>query len=240
MEKWTGWLAPLVATFKWIELCEIPQWSGGEQPIDHTANMLIEKKIIGAQDSDRIFADYGNIKAFLNSQPGIFDEWNKSKVSIQKRWQFVFTHLKRSTVSYDKFAKMVEYAMMIPGNNIGIYEIQCNSFHRMFGFFIGTNSECERIFSLMQNYWTDRKSNLSLATLKAWLLTKHNLEFSCVDFHSFITSNPGILTQVSFGNFLGFLHFVMSMTLAYDLSFQVQSNDKYGASAKQHKSKDEH
>lgn len=115
-DKWAVWLEPLGVTFKWIELREIPQWSDSEYAVKSTVNMLIERKIIQTQEYDQLFSDYGHIKKFLLGQPNIFDEWEKSKASIQKRWMDVFANLKKSWLSCDKFAKIIEYTMMIPGN----------------------------------------------------------------------------------------------------------------------------
>lgn len=194
-DKWTVWLEPIVTTFKWIELREMPQWSDGQHPIKSTVDLLMEKKIIQRQEHDQIFADYGHIKTFLKAQPNIYKEWNDSKVSIQKRWMHVFAYLKSNGTSFENFAKIIEYAMMIPGwfitkFNTFISALICKI------FCLGTNGDCERVFSLMQYYWTDKKSNLSLGTLKAWLLTKNNLDFSCVDLHAFIKSKPDILKKV--------------------------------------------
>lgn len=115
MEKWIVWLEPIVESFAWIELREMPQWSDGPNPVNRTVNLLIQKKIIQPQDYDQMFIDFGNIKTFLKGQPNIFDEWNKSKLPIQKRWMFIFANLKSSGISFDKFAKVVEYLMMMPG-----------------------------------------------------------------------------------------------------------------------------
>lgn len=86
-------------------------------------NMLIEKKVISPQDYDEIFTDYGHIKTFLNGQPNIFNEWNESKALIQQRWMEVFAKLKSNGISYNKFAKIIEFAMMLPGT-IEEYYIQ--------------------------------------------------------------------------------------------------------------------
>lgn len=68
---------------------------------------------------------------------------------------------------------------------------------RRLAFLIGSNCDCERIFSLMKNYWTDKKSNLSLGTLKSWLIVKDNLTYDCMQFHEFILSKPDYLKKVS-------------------------------------------
>lgn len=72
MEKWIVWLEPIVESFAWIELREMPQWSDGPNPVNRTVNLLIQKKIIQPQDYDQMFIDFGNIKTFLKGQPNIY------------------------------------------------------------------------------------------------------------------------------------------------------------------------
>lgn len=61
---------------------------------------------------------------------------------------------------------------------------------------IGTNAMCERLFSLIKNYWTDEKSQLTIQHLKNWLSVKYNMSMSCKEFHSFIQTLPDILKKV--------------------------------------------
>lgn len=63
-------------------------------------------------------------------------------------------------------------------------------------FVLGSNCDCERIFSDMKNYWSNKKSNLSIGTLKAWLLVKNNLALDCKEFHQLISSKPNYLKKV--------------------------------------------
>lgn len=63
-------------------------------------------------------------------------------------------------------------------------------------YLIGSNAVCERLFSLIKNYWTEEKSQLSLHSLKCWLSVKHNFEMTCPEFHKFILSKPELLNRV--------------------------------------------
>lgn len=55
---------------------------------------------------------------------------------------------------------------------------------------------CERLFSLVTNIWTDKKSRLSMDTLKNWLEVKFNIEMSCEEFASFIQTKEDVLKKV--------------------------------------------
>lgn len=121
METWAVYLKPLLATFKWIELYEMPVWSTGESPVKDTVDMLSDKGIIQADEYKVIFDEMINIKTYLKSVPldngqTIFDKWNEKKTPLEERWLHVFAELRKRSVSYKVFAKMVEYSFMIPGN----------------------------------------------------------------------------------------------------------------------------
>ena len=47
----------------------------------------------------------------------------------------------------------------------------------------GTNAPIERVFSLMNSYWSDQKSRLSEETLEAVMIVKVNMEETCVEFY---------------------------------------------------------
>lgn len=59
------------------------------------------------------------------------------------------------------------------------------------------NCDCGRIFSLIKNYWTGNKSNLSLGTIKSWLVVKDNLTYDCLQFQKFILSKLDYLKKVN-------------------------------------------
>lgn len=114
-EKWTVWLEPITKTFKWIELTNMLHWSDGEAPIKATVVLLTSKAVLQQDEFNDIFTDFSHVKSYLCSQPNIIDEWNSARVSIEDRWLRIFSHLNTNSVSFKKFAKLVEYALMIPG-----------------------------------------------------------------------------------------------------------------------------
>lgn len=157
----------------------MPVWSTGESPVKNTVHMLVDKKIIKQEEFNVIFEELIHIKTYLKNQPltdgkSIFDIWNEKHVKLEQRWLKIFADLRSKSVSYRVFAKIIEYVLMIPA----------------------TNCDCERIFSLMKNYWTDKKSALTLGTLKSWLMVKNNSQMECLDFHKFISNKPDYLKKV--------------------------------------------
>ncbi|XP_055307724.1 uncharacterized protein LOC129571876 [Sitodiplosis mosellana] len=180
LETWGVHLKPLVDTYSWIELREMPLWSTLESPVKNTADMLLAKKLIKQEEYNTVFNEFVNVKTYLKSVPvvdrkTIFEIWNEKHASIEDRWLEVFSNLKKKSASYKVFSKLVEYALMMPG----------------------ANCDCERIFSHMKHYWNDKKSRLSFGTLKSYLIIKNNLSFDCIQFHEFIASQPDYLQKIS-------------------------------------------
>lgn len=121
METWAVHLKPLIETYKWIELREMPVWSTGESSVKDTADMLLNKKILKTEEYKVVFDEMINIKTYLKSMPlengqTIFDNWNEKKTPLEQRWLHIFAELRKKSVSYTVFTKMVVYTLMIPGN----------------------------------------------------------------------------------------------------------------------------
>ena len=60
----------------------------------------------------------------------------------------------------------------------------------------GTNAPVERVFSLMNSYWSDQKSRLSEETLEAVMIVKVNMEETCVEFHDRILADKKLLRSI--------------------------------------------
>lgn len=121
LEKYAVHFKPLIETYKWIELREMPLWATGESPVKNTADMLLTKNIIKKEEYDVVFNEMINVKTYLKSVPlveqkSIFDIWNEKCTMVEERWMEVFSALRNKSVSYVVFSKMIEYALMIPGN----------------------------------------------------------------------------------------------------------------------------
>lgn len=135
INEWSVWLEPTISTFKWIEMREMPLWSTGDSPIQKSAQMLVDKKILPQEEFNALFADFGNIKAYSKSLPNIFENWNDHNTRIEDRWVQTFSSLKQSGVSYGTFAKLVEYVLMLPGNSM--YKILFDNMYKNTKFSIG-------------------------------------------------------------------------------------------------------
>lgn len=93
-------------------------WSSGDAPIQKFAHYLIEKKFLESTELNQLFTEFSNIKSYLKSQPDIFNEWEKNNTSIVDRWTNIFEHLKKQSLPFKVFFKLVEYVFVVPGKTI--------------------------------------------------------------------------------------------------------------------------
>jgi hypothetical protein len=60
-----------------------------------------------------------------------------------------------------------------------------------------SNASLERMFSLMNAFWTNERNQLSIETVQEILITKtHFKDISCVDFYNFIKKWPNLLEGI--------------------------------------------
>lgn len=60
----------------------------------------------------------------------------------------------------------------------------------------GTNAPVERIFSLMNDCWTDSKSQLKEDVMKSMLILRTNFNCTCQEFHNMLSKNQHLLNQI--------------------------------------------
>lgn len=96
----------------------MPLWSTGDAPVQNFANYMIAEKCLDSKELDQLFTEFSHIKTYLKSRPNIFDEWNTSQTPIVDRWQNIFAHMKKQSLSFGVFIRMVEYVLVIPGKNL--------------------------------------------------------------------------------------------------------------------------
>jgi hypothetical protein len=56
------------------------------------------------------------------------------------------------------------------------------------------NDFVERIFSVMQNLWTDERNRMSINLVKAEICTRFNFSLSCYEFHEYVKNNSELLS----------------------------------------------
>jgi len=100
-------------------------------------------------------------------------EWHS--LTFEEKWISIFKSFKETNTDYSTLLKLVEFAFALPGSNAAV----------------------ERIFSLMNNYWTKSRNSLGIDTVEATLVIKTNLENKpCKEFYDEISKNKNLLIQV--------------------------------------------
>ena len=104
------------------------------------------------------------------------ESWNVNDISTSKRWCEVLIHLRENDISHSQVLKIISFVLCIPG----------------------TNAVVKRIFSMMNDVWTNEKTQLSVDTLKGLLMIKANFKQSCSEFHTMLLSNNDLLQAIHF------------------------------------------
>lgn len=106
------------------------------------------------------------------------DDWkakddDSKPLPLIEKWQIVFKHLEDAEISTTRIKESVELALCLPG----------------------TNADGERVFSLIGNYWSDSKSQLSVECLENVMKAKININLTCDTFFD-ISKDTNLLAKV--------------------------------------------
>lgn len=120
---------------------------------------------IQLQDSVSIDELYEEYSAINKHLPQSTDD----DVSCDARWASVFQ--KAGTDNVPNLLKVVSFIMSIPSSNAPV----------------------ERVFSLMESFWTDTRNRCSIELIKAELQVKMNFDMNCQMFHKFVKEKKELL-----------------------------------------------
>lgn len=101
-------------------------------------------------------------------------EWNENNVAVDSRWVQIFNVLQDREIILPNLKMILQFLLATPG----------------------TNAPVERVFSLMNSYWSDEKSRLSEDTLGAVMRVKVNMEETCVEFYDRILADKKLLRSI--------------------------------------------
>ncbi|CAL8068026.1 unnamed protein product [Orchesella dallaii] len=165
----TDWMQHFncVSYFSWTSLTKLPSWKELED------SMATFTKFTGKTLSENeLFDEYGFLGRYLTAEK--IKEWEESPICADQKWALIFQHFKNSHVRHSNLLQIVELSLALPG----------------------TNAPVERVFSLVNNYWSAEKVNLSLETLNAVITMKVNMRMDCNDYFSYLKSNPELLKRI--------------------------------------------
>ena len=102
------------------------------------------------------------------------ETWSEEETPVDLIWVEIFAFFEKESIPYNNLALPVEFFLSLPG----------------------TSAALERVFSLINNFWTDEKSQLELDTLKSCVFVKFNGKKPCDEFKKEIENNVVFLKKV--------------------------------------------
>lgn len=137
-------------------------------------NRLSDQKLYDAQkNAIPLHKQFGYVQNYCTEEK--IGEWREKSVSVADRWVEIFKHLLIQSCDYKEIAKMIEYVLSLPA----------------------TSASVERVFSAMNKSWTQEKTRLKIETLKAIMMMKFNMKFTCTDFYKYLKSQPLLLRKIA-------------------------------------------
>lgn len=172
IEYFDKWLAHVqeLKIFNWVSLKQLPQW----KDVEAAMMRLSDQKLYDAdKNAITLHKQYGYVKNYCTEQK--IAEWREKKVSLVDRWLDVFNHLTVQSCECKEIAKIVEYVLSLPA----------------------TTASVERVFSAVNKSWTREKTRLNIETLKAIMIIKFNMMFTCTDFYKYLKTQPQLLREIA-------------------------------------------
>lgn len=167
-----SWTEPLkqLKIFAWAMLTRAPTW----KEVEVVMAKLNDLDLYDAnENATKLHGQFRYVKNYCTDDK--IKQWRNDKVSIPNRWVEVFSHLQAENCEHNEIAKLIEYILCLPG----------------------TTASVERVFSAMNKSWTNEKTRLHIDTLKAILMVKCNLQYSCVEFYNYLKTKPELLRSVA-------------------------------------------
>lgn len=87
----------------------MPEWKDIEPCID----AFMKQQLFVEGDDIKVHSEFCNIKLIINN---FLPKWETDKTSNENKWVEVFSDATSKEISFKFFYKLVEFAMVIPGN----------------------------------------------------------------------------------------------------------------------------
>lgn len=131
------------------------------------------KSFACSQTKCQLHKEFGFVKNYCGEAK--IKQWNEDKVEFSTRWVEIFQHLDSESCDYQEIAKIAEFVLCLPGSTASV----------------------ERVFSHVNDTWTEGKTRLKVETLKAMISVKVNSKMSCLEFYEFVKTQPKMHRKVA-------------------------------------------
>jgi hypothetical protein len=157
-----------VQSFEWVLLTRDVMW----EEVQESMNVVQRISPKTVFDGNELFSQTMCVKRYTTAET--IACWTEKKLNAGLRWKDLFQHFSTQQIQFDQISKIVQFALALPG----------------------TNAPVERVFSLMNDMWTEDKSQMASETVESILLVRVNINMSCIDFHKKIKGNTNLLQCV--------------------------------------------
>lgn len=120
---------------------------GPLEEITHCIDHLSSRGISFEQFEGNLAFEYQHVRVYVEKN---LEGWRKRDVSTVRRWVELFCSFKSSPIKLPNFELLIRFIFSISS----------------------TNAPVERIFSFINDFWSEHKSNLSFSNLLAAVITK--------------------------------------------------------------------
>lgn len=118
---------------------------------------------------DDVFDEFTMLKTLLEFKRSEDKSWFLKK-KIPEKWSEIFIEFKEKNIPHENLKKIVDFLMCLPG----------------------TNGFIERVFSLVNDFWSTEKTQMLLETVEAVISVKVNNSESCTVFSEKLALNNDI------------------------------------------------
>ncbi|GBL67895.1 hypothetical protein AVEN_199502-1 [Araneus ventricosus] len=128
-------------------------------------------------NTDKLFDEVVLVKDYLQSN---WEQWKQEETTrdviilSEEKWLRLFGHFKENHIAAPNLIKIVKFAFCLPG----------------------TSAPVERVFSLMNNAWTDDRGLMKESTVKDLKTCKINIGLASEDFYIKIKNKKDFLKNV--------------------------------------------
>lgn len=137
-------------------------------------------------DHDQLFDEVVLAKEFWLLTVEVWkEEERKMKKSItsEEKWVQLFCHFKEKDISVPNLQLILQYIFSMPG----------------------TSAPVERVFSLMNNAWSDERSRMNEITIRGLMMCKVNFGLTCNEFYDKIKTDTLLLKKIHSQEKYGFI-----------------------------------
>ncbi|XP_078495454.1 uncharacterized protein LOC144750537 [Ciona intestinalis] len=152
----------------WMNLSEDLSWPLIRGSAENI-NKMFQKQMINV---DFLFDEHVLVKKYMSERERNKESWKNA--SLEQKWTQLFQIFSNKSINIPNFQKLVEFVLCLPG----------------------TSAPVERIFSIMNNMWSDDRGQMLEQNVKALLTCKINVDLTCTEFYEKIRSNTVLLKKV--------------------------------------------